>query len=177
MKLLVWLLTELYEKILLSGNEKRKTVYLRNKGIKIGEDCYINTMKFSTEPYLIEIGNQVRIANGTKFITHDGSIHCFGDELNGEIFGRITIGNNVFIGTDCIIMLNTIIGDNCIVGAGSVVRGHFPENSVIIGNPAKIVLNVNIQKMLFRHNPGFLISKKRTLSEKEELVKKQLGIE
>jgi serine acetyltransferase len=74
-------------------------------------------------------------------------------------------------------MLNTIIGDNCIVGAGSVVRGHFPENSVIIGNPAKIVLNVNIQKMLFRHNPGFLISKKRTLSEKEELVKKQLGIE
>lgn len=179
MKLLIWLFKELYEKILLTGIEKRRVDYLRKKGIKIGENCNISTMKFSTEPYLIEIGNEVRIANGTKFITHDGSIHCFENELVGEVFGRIKIGNNVFIGTDCIILLNTTIGDNCIIGAGSVVRGNFPKNSVIIGNPAKVVLNVNVQKMLFRYNPGFIKAnkgKKRSLSEKEELVKRQLGI-
>ena len=177
MKLIIWLLTEIYEKILLTGNERRRVAYLRRKGIKIGENCIINTMKFSTEPYLIELGNQVRIANGTQFITHDGSIICFYDELKGEIFGKIKIGNNVFIGSDCIIMLNTTIGDNCIVGAGSVVRGNFPANSVIFGNPAKAVFNINVLKMLFRHNTGFVASKKRSQSEKKKLVKKQFGIE
>lgn len=74
-------------------------------------------------------------------------------------------------------MLNTTIGDNSIIGAGSVVRGNFPENSVIIRNPAKAILNFNIQRMLFRHNPGFVVAQKRSKAEKEKHVKKQLGIE
>ena len=177
MRLLESILELIYHAILLSGSAKRRLNYLRRKGIRIGENCVINTLKFSTEPYLVEIGNKVEIASGTKFITHDGSIICFQDELKGEIFGEIKIGNNVFIGSDCLIMLNTTIGDNSIVGAGSVVRGNFPENSVIIGNPAKVILNINIQKMLFRYNPGFVAAQKRSKAEKEKQVKKQLGIE
>ena len=125
--------------------------------MKIGEDCLFNTMSFSTEPYLIEIGNHVAIAGGTEIITHDGAIWCFRDELpNADIFGKIKLGNNVFIGNNCTILPNTIIGDNCIVGAGSVVRGKFPENSVIIGNPAKVVTKMSIQKFLYTQNPGLL---------------------
>jgi acetyltransferase-like isoleucine patch superfamily enzyme len=134
-------------------------------------------MSYSTEPFLIDIGNHVAIAYGTKFITHDGSVWCFKGELEGGIFGKITIGDNVCIGMDCIILLNTTIGNNCIVGAGSVIRGQFPDNSVIIGNPAKVVLNMNIQKMLFRYNPGFVKTNDLAVSEVRKLVKKHFDIE
>lgn len=158
------------------GSKKTIIQYLRKKGVTIGQDCEINTMFFSTEPYLIEIGNQVRIASGTQFITHDGSIMCFRDELKGGIFGKIKIGNNVFIGINCIILLNTNIGDNCIIGAGSVVRGNFAANSVIIGNPAKVVSNTALQKLLFRNNPGFIKTNNLTPSQKDKMVKKHFGI-
>jgi acetyltransferase-like isoleucine patch superfamily enzyme len=177
MREIEWIFQQIYEHIVLTCHKERRVDYLRRQGIRIGENCDINTMKFSTEPYLIEIGNQVTIAHRTKFITHDGSIICFRNELEGNIFGKIKIGNNVFIGTDCIIMLNTTIGDNSIIGAGSVVRGHFPENSVIIGNPAKVILNINTQRMLFRYNPGFVKTKNLSTSEKKKMVKKQLGLE
>ena len=102
--------------------------------MKIGKNCYINNVNFSTEPYLIEVGDHVAIAAGTDFITHDGAIWCFREELeNADVFGTIRIGNNVFIGNNCTILPNTSVGDNCIIGAGSTVRGQFPDNySVII---------------------------------------------
>lgn len=177
MNLIKSIYKQIYEKILLRSSQERRINYLRKQGIKIGQNCIINTMSFSTEPYLIEIGNQAIITSDTQFITHDGAIHCFREEFDGIICGKIKIGNNVFIGSNSIILLNTIIGNNCIVGAGSVVRGKFPENSVIIGNPAKVVSNTNIQKMIFRQNPGFLKTINLTPSEKEKLIKKHFGIE
>jgi acetyltransferase-like isoleucine patch superfamily enzyme len=177
MHLIITLLRRIYEMILEKGGVEKRINYLRKKGMKIGQNCLINILSFSTEPYLIEIGDKVRIASGTQFITHDGSIRCFHDELPGGIFGKIKIGNNVFIGTNCIILLNTTIGDNCIIGAGSVVRGQFPPNSVIIGNPAKVITNINIQKMLFRSNPGFIKTNNLTEAEKDKIVKKHFGID
>jgi acetyltransferase-like isoleucine patch superfamily enzyme len=168
---------QIHEKILLKCSLEQRSNYLRRQGLKVGKNCHINTMLFSTEPYLIEIGDLARIAGGVNFITHDGSISCFRDELKGDILGRIKIGNNVFIGTNCIILPNTTIGDNCIVGAGSIVRGHFPQNSVIIGNPAKVVLNMNVQKMLFRNSPGFVSTKNLSPEEKAKKIKKHFGIE
>jgi acetyltransferase-like isoleucine patch superfamily enzyme len=135
-------------------------------------------MSFSTEPFLIEIGDHVAIAGGTVFITHDGAIWCFRDEFsNADLFGKIKIGNNVFIGNNSIILSNTEIGDNCIVGAGSVVRGKFQSNSVIIGNPAKVVSNMNIQKFLYRQNLGLLKIKNLSDSQKNEIIKKHFNIE
>jgi acetyltransferase-like isoleucine patch superfamily enzyme len=156
----------------------RRIKYWRRQGMKIGQNCYINNVSFSTEPYLIEIGNHVAIAAGTAFLTHDGAIWCFRNELrNADIFGKIKIGNNVFIGNNCTILPNTIIGDNCIIGAGSTVRGQFPENSVIIGNPAKLVLNMSMQKLLYLQNFGFLKTQNLRLSEKNKIIKKHFGIE
>ncbi len=72
----------------LASNEA-KIKYLRKKGMKIGDDCQINTLLFS-EPFLVEIGNHVAIAGGTEFITHDGAIWCFRDEIkDGDIYGKI----------------------------------------------------------------------------------------
>jgi acetyltransferase-like isoleucine patch superfamily enzyme len=117
--------------ILLSGEPRNK--FLRLYGIKIGEGCEIYSTGFSTEPFLIEIGNQVAIAAGTVFITHDGSVRIMRDTFPDiDLFGKIKIGNNTFIGTNCLILPNTLIGSNCIVGAGSVIRGCIPDNSVAL---------------------------------------------
>jgi acetyltransferase-like isoleucine patch superfamily enzyme len=164
--------------ILRKASSERKIKYLRKQGMKIGENCLFNTMSFSTEPYLIEIGNHVAIAGGTEIVTHDGAIWCFRDEIpNADVFGKIKLGNNVFIGDNCTILPNTIIGDNCIVGAGSVVRGKFPENSVIIGNPAKVVLKMSMQKFLYLQNPGLLKTQNLTDSKKAIILKRHFGIE
>jgi acetyltransferase-like isoleucine patch superfamily enzyme len=159
-----------------SNNVKIK--FLRKQGMKIGENCLINTVAFSTEPYLIEIGNHVAIANGTEIITHDGAIWCFREEMqNADVFGRIKIGNNVFIGNNCTILPNTVIGNNSVIGAGSVVRGKFPDNSVIFGNPAKIVLNMNVQKFLYLQNPGLMKTSNLPDTTKNKIIKKHFGIE
>ncbi|MGB8492082.1 MAG: acyltransferase [Bacteroidales bacterium] len=166
-----------FKLLMLKASDERRISYLRKQGVKIGERCRVRTMQFSTEPYLIEIGDHVAVASNTQFLTHDGATWCFEKEVDGGIFGKIIIGNNVFIGVNCIILSNTTIGDNCIVGAGSVVRGHFPENSIITGNPAQVISRSNIQKMLFRQNPGLVKTHGCTVPQKDKLVRDHFGIE
>jgi acetyltransferase-like isoleucine patch superfamily enzyme len=172
------ILYRLHIKLLEKSSNETKIRYLRRQGMKIGNDCLIGTMNFSTEPFLIEIGDHVAIADDTEIVTHDGGIWCFRDEIsNADLFGKIKIGNNVFIGNNCTILPNTIIGDNCIVGTGSVVRGKFPENSVIIGNPAKVIMNTNVQRFLYLQNPGLLKTKNLPRKKKTRAIKDHFGID
>lgn len=115
------------------------------QGGKIGKDCEIfPNVEFGSEPYLIRIGNHVRITNGVRFITHDGGMWV-ARELglkDADVFGKITIGNNVFIGWNSIIMPGVTIGDNCVIGAGSIVTQNVQDNSVVAGIPAKKIKNI-----------------------------------
>ena len=169
-------LNNLYQRIQIAilkrSSDRKKIKFLRKQGMKIGENCHFNTMSFSTEPYLVEIGDNVAISGGTDMVTHDGAIRCFRGELNdADIFGKIIIGNNVFIGVNCTILPNTVIGDNCIVGAGREVRGKFPSESVIIGNPAKVFMKMNVQKFLYLQNPGMIKTHNLTDRQKARIVK------
>ena len=51
----------------------------------------------------------------------------------------IVIGENVFIGCNCLILKGTEIGDNTTIGAGSVVTGKIPANCIAAGNPARVI--------------------------------------
>ncbi len=164
--------------LLKKASNKVKINYLRRHGMKIGENCVLATMSFSTELYLIEIGNHVAISAGTDFVTHDGAVWCFRDEIkHADIFGKIIIGDNVFIGVNSTILPNTTIGNNCIVGAGSVVRGKFPDNSVIVGNPAKMIMRMSVQRLLYLQNPGLFRTQNLSDSKKAVIIKKHFGIE
>src|SRR5664280_1844580 len=103
MKMIFKIWDAIFKLIMLKVSDKRRNNYLRSKGVKIGQGCKILTVSFSTEPYLIEIGDGARIASGSQFITHDGSVNCFPGEVDGGIFGKIILGNNVFIGNKSII--------------------------------------------------------------------------
>lgn len=118
--------------------------YAKHLGIRIGENCRIYTRRWGTEPWLISVGNKVTITNGVRFINHDGSTWLISDERGRrQLFRKISIGNNVFIGMDSIILPGVKIEDNVIVAAGSVVTKSIPENSVVGGNPAKIITEFN----------------------------------
>lgn len=58
-----------------------------------------------------------------------------------DIFGKICIGDNAFIGAHAIILPGVTIGNRCIVGAGAVVTKSFPDGSIIGGNPARLIGN------------------------------------
>jgi acetyltransferase-like isoleucine patch superfamily enzyme len=164
-------------KVLEKASNQSRINYWRRKGMKIGDECLFHTMAFSTEPYLIEIGNHVAIANDTLFLTHDGGIWCFRKEIeNADVFGKIKIGDNVFIGSNCTVLPNTVVGDNCIVGAGSVLRGKFPENSVIAGNPAKVIYNMNIQKLMYLQSPGTLKTQNLSDFNKQKVIREHFNL-
>ena len=148
-----------------------KIKVLRKRGVKIGDGCLIYNTDWGNEPFLIEIGNHVVVAGGTTFLTHDGAIWVF-REKNPDIdlFGKIKIGNNCVLSLNTIILPNTIIGDNCIIGAGAVVRGVIPDNSVVIGNPGKVIMSTSIYWAMVRNNPGKLDTARLTDKIKKPVI-------
>lgn len=130
-------------------SEQEMICFLKKKGIKLGsgvrlfapESIIIDTQN----PSLLTIGDNVRITRGVKILTHDYSWSVLSG-VYGEVLGNIgevSIGNNVFIGVDAIILKNTTIGDNVIIGAGSVVSGKIESNSVYAGNPCRKIMSID----------------------------------
>lgn len=115
--------------------------YLLNNGMKVGKNTSIYSWSTidAGKPWLIEIGSDVIISVGVRMLTHDASPNIVGC---GTKLGRITVGNNVFIGVNSVILCNTRIGDNVIVGAGSVVTKNLPSGGVYAGNPAKYICSI-----------------------------------
>lgn len=86
--------------------------------------------------WLIEIGDNVTLAPGVHVLCHDASTKTF---LNYTRIGRVTIGNNVFIGAESVILPGVTIGSNVIVGANSTVTHDIPDGSVVAGSPARML--------------------------------------
>lgn len=91
----------------------------------------------------IEIGDNTLIGGNVKILDNDFhpiEIEARNKDIKEKILAKpIKIGKNCFIGCNSIILKGTELGDGCIVGAGAVVSGKFEANSVIAGNPAKII--------------------------------------
>lgn len=138
--------------------------------MKIGKNCIIDkTAEFGTEPYLISMGDNVRITKGVRFITHDGSLWVPRNlglvDKKADFFGKIVIGNNVNIGWDAIIMPGVQIGDNCIIAAGAIVTKNIPDNSVAVGMPAKVLESV--QEYADKKRNSCVLTKNMTSEEKK----------
>lgn len=84
----------------------------------------------------ITIGDNVTLAPNVHVLAHDASTKVFLDHTR---VANTKIGNNVFVGAGSIVLPGVTIGNNVVVGAGSVVTKDIPDDSVAIGNPARVV--------------------------------------
>ena len=109
---------------------------LRMQGAVIGDNCHIYGHVDSGHEWLVTIGNNVTLATGCRILTHDGSTKKI---LGYSKVGRVDIGDDVFIGAQAIVLPNVKIGNRVIIGAGSVVTQDIPDDTIAVGNPARIV--------------------------------------
>lgn len=86
--------------------------------------------------WLIEIGSNVTLAPRVHILCHDASTKQF---LGYTKIGRVTIGDNVFIGAESVVLPGVTIGSNVIVGANSTVTHDVPDNTVVVGSPARVL--------------------------------------
>lgn len=142
------LLNKIIRKIRGTGLDTTEKInWLRSQGMKIGK----GTVLFSDDilidaqrPWMVEIGEYCKITQGCIILQHDYSRSVLRRKY-GEIIGesqKTIIGNNVFIGVNSVILMGSKIGNNVIIGAGSIVSGKIPDDVVVAGNPAKVIMSI-----------------------------------
>ncbi len=155
---------------------KKRAQILRKSGVKIGINSEIfANVNFGSEPYLIELGDNVRITSGVKLTTHDGGLWVLrnlGKLENADRFARIKIGNNVHIGINSIIMPGVVIGDNVVIGAGAVVTKDIPSNSVAAGVPARVI--ETIDEYYEKNKNKVVFTKNMSINEKRKYIEGKL---
>ena len=128
----------------LIGLYQRCIIVARTGGavVEIGENSGLSGVTIYARE-CVKIGKDCRIGANTKIFDND--FHPVDPTLRLEASNKnmkvkpVSIGNNVFIGCNSIILKGTVIGDNTTIGAGSVVSGDIPANCVAAGNPAKVI--------------------------------------
>lgn len=122
--------------------------FYRGKGVRIGNGCifrYPYTVHIDTmRPSLITIGDNVDMNRNFGIKAHDFGhrvfIPLYGEFLSSS--GKVTIGSNIYFGTDVTVLKGVTIGDNCIIGAGSIVSKSIPSNSVAAGVPCRVICTI-----------------------------------
>ena len=119
-------------KLILDNNFRaRNNVSFRiyNKGIvKIGKNCFLNDGCSINCQKSIKIGNDVIFGQNVLIFDHD---HDYKNNMKNFIKDEIKIGNNVWIGANCIILKGVTIGDNAIIAAGTIVKRNVQSNNLI----------------------------------------------
>lgn len=110
--------------------------------IKIGENFYANHNCVILDGAKVTFGDNVFIAPGCGFYTAGHPVDPIQRNEGLEYAYPITIGNNVWIGAQVIVLPGVSIGDNTIIGAGSVVTKDIPPNVIAVGNPCQVLRSI-----------------------------------
>lgn len=114
------------------------TSYFVKRGMKVGKNFnrQSGTRLDPNNCWLIEIGDDVIMSNKVQVIAHDFSTM----HLTGYVrFGKVVIGDRVFIGANSTILMNVHVGNDVIIGSGSLVNKDIPDGMVAAGVPARVI--------------------------------------
>ena len=126
-------------------NSDRRNKYLKKHNIfgSMGDNVFFQPRFIPTDPKLIKFHNNVIVTSNVTFVNHDifdlGINYLNKDKQVPTLYKPIEIMDNVFIGCNSIILGGITIGSNVVIAAGSVVTKDVPDNSVVAGNPAKVI--------------------------------------
>ena len=118
------------------------TEKLIRRGMKVGKNFQRlnNVLIDDSHAWLIEIGDNVTLAPRVHVLAHDASTKQF---LGYTKIGRVSIGSNVFVGAETVILPGVTVGSNVVIGVNSTVTHDIPDNSVAFGNPARVVCTLD----------------------------------
>lgn len=112
--------------------------------IEVGENFHANFDCIILDVCKVSIGNNCLLAPGVHVYTATHPINPV-ERNSGKEFGKpVTIGDNVWIGGQSVINPGVTIGDNAVIASGSVVTKNVPANTVVGGNPAKMIKTIDL---------------------------------
>lgn len=110
--------------------------------IEVGKNLFINYNCTILDVAKVKIGNNVLIGPNVSIYTAGHPIHADTRKTGYEYGAPITIGDNVWIGGNSIILPDVTVGSNSVIAAGSVVTKDVPEWTVVAGNPARVIKKI-----------------------------------
>ena len=110
--------------------------------IEVGENFFANYNLIILDVAKVKIGDNAQIAPNVSIYTAGHPIHPDSRNSGYEYGIDVTIGDNVWIGGNAVIMPGVTIGNNVVIGAGSVVTKNLPDNVIAIGNPCRIIREI-----------------------------------
>ncbi len=115
---------------------KIRFFYLKAWGHRLDKTTRVSFSAFldKTNPKGVHIGSYTLIARGAVILSHD---------FTRSYRAETKIGDYCLIGTQSIIMPGISIGNHCVIGAGAVVTKNVPPNSLVVGNPAKVIRQID----------------------------------
>lgn len=117
--------------------------------IEVGENFFANYNLTILDVGKVNIGNNVQIAPNVSIYTAGHPVHPDSRNTGYEYGIPITIGDNVWIGGNVVILPGVNIGNNVVIGAGSVVTKDIPDNMIAVGNPCKVVREITEEDRKF----------------------------
>lgn len=105
-------------------------VYNRGK-LRIGDNCFLNDSCSINCQEEITLGNNIMFGQNVLVFDHD---HDYKNDIKNFVRARISIGDNVWVGANCIILRGVKIGSNVIIAANTTVKEDIPSNTLYYQN-------------------------------------------
>lgn len=117
--------------------------------IEVGDHFFANYNLTILDVGKVTIGNSVQFAPNVSIYTAGHPLHPDSRNTGYEFGIPITIGDNVWIGGNVVILPGVTIGNNVVVGAGSIVAKDIPDNKIAVGNPCRIIRDITEEDRQF----------------------------